>query len=50
MQHITSSIILFVLMEVFPVTSARTEEKQILLRDDFTTLDNWMPFYFPNIK
>ncbi len=50
MQRITSSIILFILMAVFPVNSARTEEKQILLREDFTTLDNWKPLYFPKIK
>jgi hypothetical protein len=50
MQRITISIILFVLMLAFPVNSARTEEKQILLREDFTTLDNWKPLYFPKIK
>jgi hypothetical protein len=50
MQRITISIILIVLLMVFPVISARTEERRTLFQEDFNSLDNWKPFYFPKIE
>jgi hypothetical protein len=35
---------------VFPVISVRTEERRTLFQEDFNSLDNWKPFYFPKIE
>ncbi len=38
------------LLLVFLVQSPRAQEKAVLFHEDFATLDNWKPFYFPKIK
>jgi len=41
-----------ILIIVYGVVSAPafTETKTVLFREDFTTLDNWEPFFFPRIE
>jgi hypothetical protein len=38
------------LLMVFLVESPGAQEKAVLFREDFATLDNWKPYYFPKIK
>ena len=38
------------LLTLFLVPVAHTLERSVLFREDFATLDNWKPFYFPKIK
>jgi len=38
------------LLQVFSVESPRAQEQAVLFHEDFATLDNWKPFYFPRIK
>lgn len=43
------SLSLTLLLLVFFVESPRAQEKAVLFRDEFATLDNWKPFTFPKI-
>jgi hypothetical protein len=38
------------LVSVLLVPGARAQEHAVFFREDFATLDNWKPFYFPKIK
>jgi hypothetical protein len=44
------SLILTLLLLVFLVESPCAQEKPILFHEDFATLENWKPFFFPKIK
>jgi hypothetical protein len=39
-----------ILLLVLSAKSLGAQEKPVLFHEDFVTLDNWTPFYFPNIK
>ena len=43
-------MLLVVLLATMTLASASGQEKTVLFREDFSTLDNWKPFYFPKIK
>jgi hypothetical protein len=45
---IQCSIAAFVLFLLF-ITPCRAEERQILFREDFASLENWRPLFFPNV-
>lgn len=47
---IMRSLSLTLLLLVFLVGSPRAQEKEVLFHEDFSTLDNWKPFFFPKIK
>jgi hypothetical protein len=42
--------LLTILCVALPAPSAGAERHAILFREDFSTLDNWKPFFFPKIK
>ena len=44
------SLSLTLLLLVFLVESPGAQEKTVLFHEDFSTLDNWKPFFFPKIK
>lgn len=41
---------LTLLLLIFPSVNPRAEETVVLFHEDFATLDNWNPFFFPKIK
>jgi hypothetical protein len=47
--HITSWSLVFLLLFLL-VERPRAQEKAVLFHEDFATLDNWKPFFFPKIK
>jgi hypothetical protein len=49
MKYRATTFLVSLLLLTFPV-SARTEERTVLFREDFSSLDNWKPFFFPKIK
>jgi hypothetical protein len=50
MKRCSITLVLLVLVTSVAALLAAAEEKAILFREDFATLDNWKPFYFPKIK
>ena len=50
--HSIRSLLFVVLLTTMTLTSAFGfgQEKTVFFREDFSTLDNWKPFYFPKIK
>jgi len=50
MKHLTAACLFLFLLPAFPRGSAEAGEQTVLFREDFSTLDNWKPFYFPKIK
>jgi hypothetical protein len=50
MKRATNTILLMVLILILSAPSAGAEGKTILFREDFSTLDDWKPFFFPKIK
>jgi hypothetical protein len=47
---IMRSLALTLLLLFFLVDGPHAQEKSVLFREDFATLDNWRPFFFPKIK
>lgn len=47
--HAVLTLLFVVLLAVMILTSAYGQEKTVLFREDFSTLDNWNPVYFPKI-
>lgn len=50
MKHITTFFLISLLLLTFSPMSARTGERTVLFRENFNSLDNWKPFFFPKIK
>ena len=50
MKHRATTFLVSLILLTFPALSARTEERTVLFREDFSSLDNWKPFFFPKIK
>jgi len=44
------SAVLCMLAFLLSASPASAGDRQVLFRDDFSTLDNWKPFFFPKIK
>jgi len=44
------SVLLCTLYFLFASSPASAGDRQVLFREDFSTLDNWKPFFFPKIK
>ncbi len=44
------SLLLIMLMLIMPLASPGSDSRSILVREDFNSLDNWKPFFFPKIK
>ena len=42
-------IVVFLLSLVF-IPPCHAQEKQVLFREDFRSLENWRPLYFPNVR
>jgi len=47
---IMRSLSLTLLLLVVPATTPRAQEHAVLFHEDFATLDNWKPFFFPKIQ
>ncbi|MGC9976654.1 MAG: DUF3047 domain-containing protein, partial [Syntrophales bacterium] len=43
-------IFVFMLLIALAATSAESDSRQVLFREDFKNLSNWEPLYFPKIK
>jgi len=50
MTRTIRSLLLLLILAVLSAPPATAEEKSVLFREDFSSLDNWQPFYFPKIK
>ena len=44
------ALILLILLPVLFITPVYGQNREIFLREDFTSLENWTPYYFPKIK
>jgi hypothetical protein len=44
------SILILVLISMLPVRPSSPQVRDIFLREDFETLDNWRPLHFPKVK
>jgi hypothetical protein len=44
------SVLICTLAFLFASSPASAGDRQVLFREDFSTLDNWKPFFFPKIK
>ena len=45
------SCLLLILLSIFALsTISAAQDRTVLFREDFNTLDNWKPYTFPNIK
>lgn len=48
---VTRLIIMIILtFLIVPIYNAYSQEREVLFREDFGSLDNWKPLYFPKIK
>jgi hypothetical protein len=43
-------LFLFLLVFFFVSSPSAADDRPVLFREDFSTLDNWKPFFFPKIK
>ncbi len=50
MMNALCSLLLIMLMLIMPLASPGSDSRSILVREDFNSLDNWKPFFFPKIK
>jgi hypothetical protein len=46
----TKSWLILFLFALVLAPASRAQDKQVLFHEDFSGLDNWKPFFFPNIK
>ena len=44
------SVLICTLAFLFASSPASAGDRQVLFREDFSTLDNWKPFFFPKIR